>query len=267
MRILTSLVISCLLTASGPAIAQEAATPPRIESWPQAKVIAMGREIYRQDRAAWLATDALLAAHSPADLADIRGWIVVPTSNGDLVRFLAADEAGVRARWDIAVGVDGAGPVVAAPSSDLSPDEIARWTARQTAIANMNPLRCGPSMNSVVARDPDSDAWMVWLLTATTETGVIPVGGHQRFRISADGRTVLSRESLSAGCLNIQTPPEAVQDDTAMVFVTHLVSDSPVETHVFLSIQNQTPIAVGIDNRVFIVFGDQIEEHDMPEEP
>ena len=52
-----------------------------------------------------------------------------------------------------------------------------------------------------------------------------------------------------------------------MVFVTHLVSDSPVETHVFLSIQNQTPIAVGIENRVFIVFGDQIEEHDMPEDP
>lgn len=265
MRILTSLVIGCLLTAPGPAIAQEAATPTRIESWPQAKVIAMGREIYRQDRAAWLATDALLAAHSQTELADVRGWIVVPTPTGDLVRFVSADDTGVHARWDIPVGTDGAEPVVAAPSPDLTPDEIARWTARQTAIANMSPLQCGPSMNSVVARDPDSDAWMVWLLTATTESGVIPIGGHQRFRISADGRTVLSHENLSVGCMNMQPPREADQGDVAMVLVTHLVSDGPVETHVFLSILNQTPIAVGVEDRLFVVRGAQIREYEMPE--
>ncbi|MBN8528351.1 MAG: hypothetical protein J0M36_03850 [Caulobacterales bacterium] len=264
-RLFVLALTAALFGAPTISLAQNVAGAQQIESWSQAKVIAMGREIYRQDRAAWLATDALLAALSQAELADVRGWIVVPTSTGDLVRFLAADDAGVRARWDIIVGVDSAGPVVAAPSPDLSADEIGRWTARQTAIANMSSLRCGPKMNSVVARDPDSDGWIVWLLTATTESGVIPLGGHQRFRISADGRTVLSRENLSVGCLNMQPPAEA--DEGAIVFVTHLVSDGPVETHIFLSIQNQIPIAVGVKDRVFIVLGDQIEEHTMPEAP
>lgn len=264
MHRLFALALMILLGAPSAALSQDAASH-RIESWSQAKVIAMGREIFRQDRAAWLAADVLLAARQQSELADVRGWIVVPTADGDLVRFLAADETGVRARWDIPVGPNGAGAAVEAATPDLSAEEQARWAARQTAIANADPMRCGPNLNSVVARDPDSDGWLVWLLTATTENGILPIGGHQRFRISADGQTVLSRERLSVGCLNIsKSVPEGADEGSALAFVNHLVSTGPVETHVFLSLLHQTPIAVGVGDRVFLVMGDRLEEHEMP---
>ncbi len=263
MRFLFCLVVSGLFSTFGSAVAQDQPASAQIESWPQAKIVAMGREIYRQDRAAWLATDALLAAHARSELSDIRGWIVVPASTGDVVRFLAADDAGVRARWDVPVDSEGAGPVREVSESALPPEDLARWTARQTAIANADPVRCGPALNSVVARDPDGPGWLVWLLTATTQDGVIPIGGHQRLRISADGRILISRERLSAACLNLTRPDGA--DGATIPFVTHIVSDGPVETHVFLSIQNQTVIFVGTKDKLFAVEGDHISEQAMPQ--
>ena len=42
-----------------PTPARSAPAPVPIEEWSQARVIAMGRAIYEQDRAAWRATDDL----------------------------------------------------------------------------------------------------------------------------------------------------------------------------------------------------------------
>lgn len=246
--------------ATASTAAEQAPAPVPIEEWSLARVTAMGREIYRQDTAAWLATDALLAVHSPESLPELRGWIVVPEGDGLKVRFLREGPSGYRIGWDVVVTRDKAGPVVEPDDGSLTPAETAQWQARQTAIANIGTLRCSASLNAVVVADPDSDNWLVWLLTATTDANIIPVGGHYRFRISADGLTMIRRDQLSVGCLNMPLTGPEHPDRPAGLTVSQIVSSGPVETHVFLSLQNRIPIYVMAGEKVFAVDGDCIRD-------
>lgn len=241
-----------------PAPEERAPTPVPIEEWSQAKIIAMGQAIYDQDTAAWRATDALVAAISPDDLGKVRGWVVEPSGRDQRVRFLKAAGDGVEAGWDIIVAGERTGPVTPAPTA-LSESERAQFTARQTAAANPGPLRCSAKANSVALKDPDSDGWLVWILTSTTDANVVPVGGHYRYRISADGKTVLHRDQLSNGCLNMQKQ-QAPDGRPAAIVVTQIVSAGPVETHVFLSLQNRIPIYVGAGDKLFAVEGARIRD-------
>lgn len=258
------LISALALSLAVPAAAQEPPEPGPIESWPLEKISAMGREIHTQDVAAWVATDALLAHLGDAGPGKLAGWIVVPDGAGLLVRFVQLDDEKLTAGFDVRV-VDGvAGPVVDVRDQPLSNVEQARFHARQTAIANLGDLQCTESWNSVVTSDPDGDGWLVWLLAATSRPGVVPMGGHYRFMISADGRSVMRRDQLSVGCLNMSRPPES-QGRPTMMFVTHIVSDTPVETHVFLSLQTGLAIVIGVgEDEAWIVDGTAIEPFDLP---
>lgn len=234
------------LFAAAPAAAQSSV--PQIETWPLQKIIAMGQEIQNQDVAAWVATDVLMAHLAGGDPGKLAGWIVVPDGDDYLVRFIEQDREALTAGFDVRV-VDGvAGSTVDVRGQSLTESEKARFRARQTAAANIGPLRCSAGMNSVVAKDPDSGDWLVWLLTPVPEEGVVPIGGHYRFRISPDGREVVRRDQLSTGCMNLNR--DEGDQPTAALFATTLVSNLPNETHVFLSLQNHVPIAIGTPDRV-----------------
>ena len=185
---------------------------------------------------------------------------MVPDGRDQRVRFVAREEETVRPGWDVVVRNGRAGDVEVVTDGVLSDEEQARFRARQTAAENIGRLRCGRNMNSVVADDPDSDGWLVWLLTSTTDANIVPVGGHYRFTISADGRTVLGRDQLSNGCLPMNRAAEGANGQTAAMFVSQIVSQTPVETHVFLSLQNRLPIYVGVGDKIFEVNGAAIRE-------
>lgn len=259
------LLIASLAALAAPFAVQAQDTlpdPVPIEEWSQDKITAMGREIFIQDTAAWRATDSLLRALSPQDQATIRGWVVLGEGSTRTVRFLKADGDGVAPGWDI-VFTDGVGgrPTPAAETV-MTGETLARFNARQTAAVNIGTLRCGV-YNSVVTRDPDGEGWIAWLLASTTEHGVMPIGGHYRFHISADGQTVIRRDQLSNTCMNVAAnPPPGPQGQAVGVVVSQIVSESPVETHVFLSLQFRKPIYVVIigNDRMYAVEGDRIRE-------
>lgn len=252
------LAAALLAVAAPPAAAQRAPDPVPIEEWSLEKVSKMGQEIYRHDVAAWVATDALLASFGAAPPpAGMAGWIVVEDGDALKVRFLRQEADALKSAFDIIVRDGRAGPVEAV-NGPLSAEESAQFLARQTAIANIGRLRCSRQMNTVVLADPDSDDWLVWLLTPM-ENDRIPIGGHYRFRISADGRTMLRRDQLSNGCFFAERPPE-VQRDEAMLFYTQIVSKGPVETHVFLSIQNQLTLVIAAGDRFYSVGGARIAD-------
>ncbi|MBX9460100.1 MAG: hypothetical protein KL785_02125 [Brevundimonas sp.] len=254
------LAAAALLLGSLPsaATAQRAPDPIPIEEWSLEKVSRMGQEIYRHDVAAWVATDALLASfgESPPP-AGMAGWIVVEDGDALKVRFLRREADVLKSAFDIIVRDGRAGPVEAV-SGPLSAGESAQFLARQTAIANIGRLRCSPQMNAVVIPDPDSDEWLVWLLTPMQDDR-IPIGGHYRFRISADGGTMLRRDQLSNTCFFAERPPEG-QRENAMLFYTQIVSKGPVETHVFLSIQNQLTLVIGAGDRFYSVGGARVAD-------
>lgn len=233
-----------------------------IAEWPLEKVSRIGREIHRYDRAAWLASDVLMAAPDKSAFSALRGWIVVPEGPALKVRFIAQGEGGVyRPGWDVLVDERGAGPMIAAPAeAPLPPEQLAMFKARQTAAANIGRLRCSRNLNTVVIDDPDSDGWLVWLLTSTDQAGVIPVGGHYRFTISPDGASVVHRDMLTNRCFNAQAPERPGPGAPAALFFTQIVSKGPVETHVFLSILNRIPIYIGAGQQIFAVEGDRISD-------
>lgn len=240
------------------AAAQQAPAPVPVEEWPLERIEAMGAAIHRQDVAAWVGTDALLAHLDGAIPPGMAGWIVVDEGPDQRVRFIR-DEAGVlKAAFDIVVR-DGRAEPVEAVDVALSGSEQAQFLARTTAARNIGRLRCSQQLNTVVLNDPDSEDWLVWLLTTTSDANIVPMGGHYRFRISPDGSTVIRRNMLSNSCLNM---PRSQQGEGAPagLFITHIVSETPVETHVFLSLQNRLPIYVAAGDKVFAVEGARIRE-------
>ena len=271
MRIAAALAFGLALSCHAPVLAQSVPpaltpVPPSVPTlvpiaeWPLSKISAMGQEIYRQDVAAWVATDALLERFGGSPPPGLRGWIVVPDGENQRVRFVALDDESVRPGWDVVVTNGRAGAVEIVTDGVLTDQELARYRARQTAAANIGRLRCAPNMNSVVADDPDSDGWLVWLLTSTTDNNIVPMGGHYRFTISADGMTVLQRDQLSNSCVTVAKDARPSDSQPVSLFITQIVSQSPVETHVFLSLQNQLPIYVGVGAKVYEVNGTVIRE-------
>ncbi|MFC0632783.1 hypothetical protein [Brevundimonas balnearis] len=259
MRRLLLPLVSAALVWTPPAHAQTSSDAPvPIEEWSQERVSTLGRRIYLHDRAAWLATEALRETLTADEIDQVEGWIVTEAADGLRVRFAREADGVLVPGWDVPVG-DSAGPVSAVETGSLfSATELAQFAARQTAAREIGALRCSREMNSVVFEDPDGGGWLVWLLAASTERGVIPVGGHYRFRVSADGSTLLRRDQLSNGCLNMRDDRRGPNGQRAGLVVTHIVSDGPVETHVFLSLLNRTPVYVAADDKLIAVEGDRI---------
>lgn len=261
-RGLTSLASLLLIGGlAGPATAQETLPDPTpIEEWSHARVGAMGQAIFEQDRAAWVATDALLGQFGGAAPAGLRGWIVVKDGGGQKVRFVRLDGEVLRPGWDVPVRNGRAGRVETVSDGELTDVEAAQFRARTTAAQNIGRLRCSQQLNAVVLDDPESDGWLVWLLTSTNDANIIPMGGHYRFRISADGSTVLQRDMLSNACMNMPRAQAGPQGTPVGMVVSQIVSAGPVETHVFLSLQNRLPIYVSAGGNLFEVNGARIRK-------
>jgi hypothetical protein len=206
----------------------------------EATVEFLGREIYERDKAAWVATDALRSQGHDLGVAGVTGWIVVPSGDHWLVRFVGTVEGSPRSFFDVVVS--GQSPTSVqhyTAGAGLSPRGLSMWTAVRSA-EGAGYRRCTPSYNTVVLPDPYSDSWLVYLLAASTEPA-IQVGGHHRFHVSPNGKTVQTATALSKGCLVIP-----FEDKSEMIGFTQMVSDHPLETTTFLSLQHPVPIMFGV---------------------
>lgn len=248
------------LTEAAPAPqTRDAQAPTRIEPWPLEKVSRLGDALYRQDNASARGTDALVARFGQAGLPqDLRGWITIPEDRSHRVRFVAERDGRMVAAYDIVVVGERAGAVEDADGQPLSAEQQAMFDARLTAASNIGALRCTPRYNPVVMKDPEGDGWLVWLLASTNDPNQVIMTGHYRFRVSADGKTVLNRDQLSASCVTQPRPPAGAQ--SVGLVVSHIVSDLPVETHVFTSLLYRQPVYVAIGDKIWNVNGARIRE-------
>ncbi len=263
MRVSFLFVVALLLAT--PALAQQPPPPAQVEAWTVEKTGRIGQAIWRQDMAAARATDALLAQSDGRPPQGLIGWIVVNEGESQRVRFLSGTPDAPRAFKDVAVDAQfRAGPVVDAADPELPQDQIARFAARNTAAQNIGVLRCAARYNAVVLDDPDGDGWLVWLLASTTQANIVPMGGHYRYHVSTDGKTVERREQLSGSCLDMDKR-QATQGGQTVGLVTNvIVAPRPLEVHVFLSLLNRVPIYVMADQKLWAVEGARIRQMDMP---
>lgn len=222
---------------------------------------ALGREIYRADLYASVATDILLSQGLDLGAYPIRGWIVTDTVEGPLVTFVGAYEDGLRAAFDIRPESTDDDIFEIVEGRMLTADEHARFSARQTASEAVTET-CSPRYNTVVLPDPATDGWLVYLLAATTDANVIPAGGHYRISTAADGLSIWRTDRLSVSCLALDKSEARGPDggEPVMMVMSHIVSKTPVETHVYLSLLHEIGFAIVTgENEYWMVLGSEIE--------
>ena len=232
---------ACLATSVASA---EDVSPP-IREFDVRTIEELGQHMYRQDQEAWKATDILLAKHSPEELraAKAHGWIVDAGADRDLVRFIREGATGPEVAYDVTF-VPNAEPVLSEPKDrSLSPEELAQLSARRLALKVFD-FRCSNTPpNTVAFKDGGGKNWLVWAMSATTDQNLIVVGGHIRFTISADGKSITQKDRLSNSCLVFNR--SEIGSGFVGIFWNHVVSLLPVETELFASLSYKMDFRVG----------------------
>jgi hypothetical protein len=227
----------------------------------------LGREIDRLDTAASVATDILLAQGLDLDGFPLRGWVVTDDAAGSLVTFVGEYDGVYKAVFDIRPGNSERSRFRLAGQRDLTRQEAAKFRARATSASAVTEP-CSERYNSVVVADPEHEGWIVYWLAATTVPTQIAVGGHYRVSVSADGASIASADRLSVACMTGDVPADQEGQEPAAFVVTHLASPTPVETHVFLSLQHGVPfIVVTGEEKAWSVVDGEIEPYDLPRQP
>ena len=226
---------------------------------------AIGAQLYVLDKVSALATDALLQQVGDPKTHAIGGYVPVQEADAEgkparsfLVTFFTRDDP-PRAAYEVHVSPDERPRLEAvSPPKDLSALLGKLVRARQLAIATM-PSPSQP-INPVLmpAEAIGQQGVLVYLLAGTTKPRVAVLGKHYRAVVSDDGSRLTSMMPLSRGVLElpIVAPPGGVP---AALTVTHVVTDFPLETHVFTSLLVGLPIYVGTRRGLWRVDGDRIE--------
>lgn len=223
----------------------------------------IGRAIYEQDTASALATDLLFEAKVLPDDARIHGWLTLETPDGWKTDFVTEADGGVSALYEVILPKERSSrPDVErfTPPRPLSAEQVAMFRARQTAKGFLKE-QCSVRLNPVTlpASLAGKSGWLVYLLASTQDPDLVILGGHERFIVSADGQQVLEHQRLSKGCLGMKEAPGPHGEKPVGFVVSQIVTDWPVETHVFTSFEYRRPLMVVTERGLWRVTGDEIE--------
>jgi hypothetical protein len=229
------------------AFGEEAPTPPEFAAT-VADSVRLGNAIYRHDRAASIATDAVLEVQRFRRDKRVQGWITQEKGSDIEVTFAGANGDGVlegfyRATVPSNAMLSGSAQKLDPPQA-LGAAEIAMFNARNLALSS-GFERCARTYNAVVLPDArgSEPVWAVYLLPGTDERDVIAAGGNYRVDIAYDGSKMLGSRAFSKTCLMIR--PELPDGaSTAAVVLRHFLDPVPTEIHVFLSLAARTEIAL-----------------------
>lgn len=262
MRPLPLLALLCALAAC----AQRAAAPPPAE--PEGSVRAetpkeqplpaplradvaraeqVGEALYWHDRAAWIATDVLFAAHVLPDDRRVQGWLTHDEGAGRMrVDFVGEVDGTLRRLHAVELVPGEKGQHTSpTPPPPLDAADVAAFRARQRALA-ADFRACTRTYNPVVLPGAleGQDGWLVYLLAASPRREERVLGGHHRLLVTPDGARVEEQVELSRGCLTVEAPPTPEGTEEAALTVTHALSPAPNETHVFTSLRYEVPLYV-----------------------
>lgn len=243
-----ALLALCTVVLAAPLQAAEQA-PPKPVAAPNdeaglRRAEALGARLFELDRAAFVASDALMAAARGRADPRVQGWITEARADGIDVVFVDAAPA---ALYRVSIDADGkpAGPVDAAPPP-LSPAQVAAVQARAVALASA-PVSCSGFYNPVVMPGEAAGDWVVYLLPGSPDPGVVPLGGAWRVEVH-DGQAG-ARRAFTQSCIALDNDG---QDDDAFV-VTHLLDPIPTEIHVFWSLWAGKPMYVGTGPKLWAI--------------
>ncbi|HXU05593.1 MAG TPA: hypothetical protein VN903_31760 [Polyangia bacterium] len=236
---------------------------------PVEQAARLGRLIYQVDKASAIGTDVLRARVPDYRSRRVAGWLTLEEGDagGDGPAFSVLfynDENPPRFVFNIRVPRAGEPTLQEyAPPEALNDEMMRLFRARRNALAvaptgrrRMNPVILPLS----TAGQPDSI--LVYLLAAEMVPGQMVFGVHYRVLASEDGFTIKELTPLSKSALVVDEKlPADVPRGAKLVahVVSHLVTDWPLETHVFVSLLHKNvPIYVVTRRGTWLVIGDKI---------
>lgn len=237
MHRLVVLMACCL---AGIAVhAQPAAAPPLTEAEQEAMLAieVTGDRMARHDRAAWVASDALMAKGGPGQDARLNGWVTFEHPDGIEVVFLDQASAAL-----YRVRVDGAGRAGVVNRKPAPLDTIEAGAARARSLAMASGFApCTKRYNPIVLPgDGGPDQWTVYLIPAMVDANIVPFGGAYRLEIADD--RIVSQRPYTRTC--VEARRNASDSAAKALWMTHVLDPLPTELHVFWSITTRLPMRV-----------------------
>lgn len=243
------LFVLALVVGSATADAQQTGASVTISAQDQALVEQAARRgnlIYAYDQAAWHGTDDALAK-APDLGAKIGGWVV--DGPAEAAEFLFFDKDAVTphalyvARFRdnklVAGHVLGDGEdrsISPARLKLIAALTVARETARTARIAS-----CSNKPFNTVVLPPEAPNGLtrVYFMTPQTSNASIPMGGHHVIEVDSGGNASAST-SFTKGCIDLPVD----RGKTDALVISHILSPTPTEIHVFSSLAAQLPLFV-----------------------
>ncbi len=238
-------VIACLFLVTL-ACAQEKNPPIRQFDVPTME--ALGIRLFQQDEVARIGSTILFRERPEAQNVILDGWISEIEEGAVRLHFFhRPDSTSTDLKHAYVIHMGDTEPRVEDRRSEPVPMHLeAQVAARRSAMQAIRSYFRTPYNFEVVA-DPDGEGWLVYALAATREPGKMVMTGHKRVTVSADGKTVESVDHLSSSLVITDMPPPSETDKVEPAYVSHMVSSTPVETHLFTALLYQTPLDIVVD--------------------
>jgi hypothetical protein len=223
----------------------------------------IGRELYVLDKIAAIGTDVLLANVEHPESKHLAGYLPLRESDesgeptGVLQVAFFTSEQPPRIAYRIHIDLkqkprfEALEPPVAAHQGML-----ALVRSRQAALdAVPHPTQ---PLNPVLipAEAYGESGTLVYLIAGTKQPKIAVFGKHYRALVPTGGNQVTYLKELSKTALEM--PTEQAGQAAVALAITHVVSEYPLETHVFTSLLLRLPIYVATSRGTWRVNGDQI---------
>jgi hypothetical protein len=226
------------------------AQEPKIRDFDLKTIEKLGKELYERDHIASVGTDLMLEKHPEADQQPIRGWVSILGNEASTLYFVREKDGLLSLAYTVTFPRDGK-PFVKDQIGEALPENVRlRYLAKKTAFAAV-PKFYTPNPNGEVLDDPTGKGFLVYVLSSTTKPDEMVVGGHYRITVSADGKKAEAVDALSRSLLIISKNPSNLPKGSEPVaaFMSHIVSSTPVETHVFVSLLHHRPLFVSTSEK------------------
>ncbi|HLQ21861.1 MAG TPA: hypothetical protein VK132_01575 [Gemmatimonadales bacterium] len=247
-----------MLLIAAPAVAQE---PPwsvrhlssRIPREELDAISARGREIAGYDAAAWHGTDVVRALNPPTSA--VRGYVARRGADG-LWEVVFGRQSANADTFYIAYRATqrAAGETTYVAATFTLPEADTDYFARAARAINLAAHAFGRvtrPYNAVALPIDGSEDWFVYLVPAPTRLGVWPLGADARYRVAADGRTVLEKRRLHNAVIEYGPPPERPGEELKSGWHTALLADRPEDTDVFLVLTRRPRVPEYIVSETF----------------
>jgi len=199
---------------------------------------ALGEAIYKQDIAAWVATDEMfeyVAENPDFDTGRLGGWISYEDGRRYKTVFFSKDKNAPRALFEVESKkrvIKKSGAVDRA----LTAEETRLWRARTITLPeDLEVCTQFTPYNMAVVEKPDGNGYYTYLLAATKEPNLIVLGRHYRFDVDDNG-TIRDQFAFTNSCFALSLNVGENGEHPLAMMASHLKADYPQEHHVFANL-------------------------------